>query len=112
MLRAILAVLLLFIATQARAEVASCYGTEHHQTRTAQGLPYNPWGMTAAMVKWHGQPVPFGTVVHVTNLRNGRSVTVRINDRGPYVRGRDIDLSLGACRAIGNSGVTPVSLSR
>jgi rare lipoprotein A len=48
--------------------------------------------------------------VRVTNVRTGQSVTVRINDRGPFVPGRDIDLSLGACRAVGNSGLAQVRL--
>jgi rare lipoprotein A len=88
----------------AHAAVASCYGRENHQFRTAQGKPYDPSLLTAAH-----RTLPFGTTVRVT-LRNGRFVTVRINDRGPYVRGRDIDLSLGSCRALGFSGVAPVSL--
>ncbi len=56
--------------------------------------------------------LPFGTRVRVTNLRNGNSVIVRINDRGPYTGGRIIDLSAGAARVIGvkHSGVAPVSL--
>lgn len=94
----------LFTAT-AHAEIASCYGREGGQTRTATGASYNPWGMTAAH-----RSLPFGTRVRVTNERNGRSITVTINDRGPYVHGRAIDLSLGACRAIGNSGLANVSL--
>jgi len=93
------------MASAARAEIASCYGNERGQTRTADGRPYNPNGLTAAH-----RTLPFGTVVHVTNMRNGRSVDVRINDRGPFVHGRDIDLSLGACRVIGSLGIAAVSL--
>ena len=89
----------------ARAVIASCYGNEHHQFRTAQGRPYNPWGLTAAH-----RSFPFGTRLRVTNARNGGSAIVVVNDRGPFVRGRSIDLSLGACRAIGNSGLANVSL--
>ena len=88
----------------AHAVIASCYGNEHHQFRTAQGHPYNPWGLTAAH-----RSLPFGTRLRVTNNRNGASVIVRITDRGPFVRGRSLDLSLGACRAIGNSGLANVS---
>ncbi|MGO9328025.1 MAG: septal ring lytic transglycosylase RlpA family protein [Steroidobacteraceae bacterium] len=55
--------------------------------------------------------LPFGTRVGVTNKRNGRSVTVRINDRGPFIRGRIIDLSPAAARAIGCGGTCPVALS-
>jgi rare lipoprotein A (peptidoglycan hydrolase) len=60
---------------------------------------YGASGMTAAH-----RTLPFGTRVQVTNLANGHSVTVRINDRGPFVRGRSIDLSTGAARAIGMTG--------
>ena len=55
--------------------------------------------------------LPFGTRVQVTNRKNGRSVVVRINDRGPFVRGRVIDLSTAAARAIGFAGVAPVTLA-
>jgi rare lipoprotein A len=105
-MRAILAALIFcLVVTSARAETASCYGTEHGQTRTAQGKPYDPRGLTAAH-----RTLPFGTRVRVTNLGNGRSVTVTINDRGPFVRGRAIDLSLGSCRALGFSGLATVRL--
>jgi rare lipoprotein A len=73
---------------------------------TANGERFNPHGLTAAHRK-----LRFGTKVKVTNLRNGKSVVVRINDRGPFIRGRIIDLSLGAARVIGlnKSGVARVS---
>jgi len=64
--------------------------------RTASGERFNPNGLTAAH-----KTLPFGTRVRVTNLRNGRKVVVRINDRGPFVRGRIIDLAYGAARAVG-----------
>lgn len=64
--------------------------------KTATGARFNPEGMTAAH-----RTLPFGTRVRVTNLRNGRSVVVRINDRGPYIAGRIIDLSRGAAGVIG-----------
>jgi len=72
---------------------------------TANGESFNPMGMTAAH-----RTLPFGTKVLVTNLRNGRSVVVRINDRGPFIKGRVIDLSLGAARVVGlqRSGVGKV----
>jgi rare lipoprotein A len=54
--------------------------------------------------------LPFGTKVRVTNRRNGRSVVVRINDRGPYVRGRVIDVTPAAADALGFSGLTSVTL--
>jgi hypothetical protein len=90
------ALIILFWPISAHAEIASCYGNEHGQNRTATGEHYNPAGLTAAH-----RTLPFGTTVAVINPRNGRAVTVRINDRGPFVRGRDIDLSLGACAVIG-----------
>jgi len=63
-----------------------------------------------AMTAAH-RTLPFGTSVTVVNKRNGCNVVVRINDRGPFVRGRVIDLSPAAARAIGISGLTPVSLT-
>lgn len=76
--------------------------------RVASGGWFNPNAMTAAH-----KTLPFGTRVVVTNLRNGRSVTVTINDRGPYVKGRVIDLSRAAASSIGmtGAGVAPVSYS-
>lgn len=73
--------------------------------RVASGGWFNPNALTAAH-----KSLPFGTRVRVTNLRNGRSVVVRINDRGPYIRGRIIDLSRRAAGVIGmrRSGVVPV----
>jgi len=76
-------------------------------TRTASGARFNPDGLTAAH-----RTLPFGTKVRVTNKRNGRSVVVTINDRGPFIRGRIIDLSRGAAGVIGmrSAGVAPVSV--
>jgi rare lipoprotein A len=76
--------------------------------RVASGGRFNPDGMTAAH-----RTLPFGTLVRVTHLGNGRSVTVRINDRGPFIRGRIIDLSRGAARVVGmtGAGVARVSLA-
>ena len=65
-------------------------------SRTASGEPFNQHGFTAA-----SRTLPFGTRLHVTNPATGRSVIVRVNDRGPFVRGRDLDLSWGAAAAIG-----------
>ncbi|NEP50867.1 MAG: septal ring lytic transglycosylase RlpA family protein [Moorea sp. SIO3C2] len=76
--------------------IASWYGSAFHGRRTASGERFNQYALTAAH-----RSLRFGTRVKVTNLRNGRSVIVRINDRGPYVRGRIIDLSRGAARIIG-----------
>jgi rare lipoprotein A len=72
---------------------------------TASGERMNSGAMTAAH-----RTLPFGTMVTVTNDHTGSSVVVRINDRGPFVRGRIIDLSPAAARVIGVSGVSPVSL--
>jgi rare lipoprotein A len=87
--------------------VASYYGYDGSGNRTATGERFNPEGMTAAH-----RSLPFGTRVRVTNTRNGRSVVVRINDRGPYIRGRIIDISVGAARILGmmGSGVAPVRI--
>lgn len=76
---------------------------------TANGERFDPEALTAAH-----RSLPFGTLVRVTNLRNGRSVIVRINDNGPFVRGRIIDLSRGAARVIGmlSAGVEEVRVER
>jgi rare lipoprotein A len=89
--------------------LASWYGEEHHGKPTASGEPFDMHALTAAHPS-----LPFGTLVVVTNLRNGRSVTVRVNDRGPFVRGRGIDLSYAAARALGSvgAGVVPVRIAR
>lgn len=74
---------------------------------TANGEAYRPHGLTAAH-----RSLRFGTKVRVTNLNNGRKVIVRINDRGPFIAGRIIDLSLGAAKRIGmiSSGVARVKM--
>ena len=79
--------------------VASYYGRRFHGRRTANGERFNMNAMTAAH-----KTLAFGTRVRVTNQRNGRSVVVRINDRGPFVRGRTIDLSRSAAQQIGMIG--------
>jgi rare lipoprotein A len=75
--------------------MASWYGKAHHRHRTASGERFDMRAMTAAH-----RTLDFDTVVRVTNLENGRTVKVRINDRGPYVRGRIIDLSSKAASAL------------
>lgn len=87
--------------------MASWYGPGFHGRRSASGERYNQNELTAAH-----RSLPFGTSVQVTNLNNGRSVVVRINDRGPYARGRVIDLSAAAARVLGmvQTGVAPVRL--
>jgi len=93
----------------AQAQVASYYGKEFSGHRTASGERFNPGAMTAAH-----RTLPFGTRVRVTNTHNGRSVIVRINDRGPFVKGRSIDLSSGAARAIamGSTGNVRIEVIR
>ncbi|MGQ9630665.1 MAG: septal ring lytic transglycosylase RlpA family protein [bacterium] len=76
--------------------IASWYGPGFHGRRTANGEIYDMWSMTAAH-----KTLPLGSEVRVTNLENGRSVVVRINDRGPYAAGRIIDLSRAAAQALG-----------
>lgn len=88
--------------------LASWYGPGFHGRQTANGERFDMHGRTAAH-----RTLPFGTRVRVVRLDDGRSVTVRINDRGPFVRGRIIDLSLGAAKKIGlnRDGVARVTLS-
>jgi len=83
--------------------VASWYGHPYHGRRTSNGEVYDMNKLTAAHLR-----LPFGAWVRVTNLDNGRSVFVRINDRGPFVKGRIIDLSRAAAREIGMPGVAKV----
>lgn len=80
----------------AQRGIASWYGEKFHGNPTASGEIYDMYELTAAH-----RTLPLGTSVMVTNLENYRSVGVRINDRGPFVKGRIIDLSYGAARAIG-----------
>ncbi len=87
--------------------LASWYGKDFHGRPTASGEIYNMYGISAAH-----RTLPLGTIVEVTNLRNGRTVKVVINDRGPFVAGRIIDLSYGAARRLDmvDDGVVPVRL--
>ena len=103
-----------FVYMSNLANAAACAGGPRASyywegRRTASGERFNPSALTAAHRTWR-----FGTRARVTNRCNGRSVIVRINDRGPFVRGRAIDLSLGAARAIGMiaRGVAPVKIER
>lgn len=93
------------VAAKSIVGVASYYKSGK---KTANGERFNPLGMTAAH-----RTLPFGTKLLVTNLRNGKSVVVRINDRGPFIKGRVIDLSLGAAKIVGlnTSGVAKVTYS-
>ena len=86
---------------------ASWYGPGFHGKRTANGERFNTHALTAAH-----KTLPFGTQLRVTNERTGRSVVVRINDRGPYAHGRVIDLSKAAAEAVGILGVGTVTLAK
>jgi rare lipoprotein A len=87
--------------------LASWYGKQHQGKLTANGERFDMHAMTAAH-----RTLPFGTVVRVTNIATGRTVKVRINDRGPFVKGRIIDLSAAAATALGikDSGIVTVRL--
>ena len=100
------AVILLATTSTAFAEsgVASVYSTKSGN-RTASGQPLNFSALTAAH-----RSLPFGTKVRVSNRKNGHSVVVTINDRGPFVRGRIIDVTPAAARELGFSGLAPVTL--
>lgn len=98
-------VVLACTATAAGADqsgIASVYS----YGRTATGEKVHAGALTAAH-----RSLPFGTMVRVTNRHTGRSVVVRINDRGPFVRGRVIDLTPAGAHAIGFSGLAPVTLT-
>lgn len=87
--------------------IASYYADDFHGKQTSNGEMYDMHSLTAAH-----RTFPFDTMVKVTNLSNSRSVVVRVNDRGPYVDGRIIDLSLGAAKVIDlvTTGTTRVKL--
>jgi rare lipoprotein A len=101
---AALAVTCLSASAFAETCIASRYG--YGGGRTASGERIDPNAMTAAH-----RNRPFGSHVTVTSHSSGRSVTVRINDRGPFVKGRCIDLSTGAARELGMAGTAMVSLN-
>ncbi|MGH6672590.1 MAG: septal ring lytic transglycosylase RlpA family protein [Xanthobacteraceae bacterium] len=90
------------ISASAQSGMASVYSGG----RTADGEHAYAGGLTAAH-----RSLPFGTMVRVTNTRNGRSVVVRINDRGPFVRGRIIDLMPAAAHRLGFSGLAHVTVT-
>jgi rare lipoprotein A len=86
--------------------IASWYGKQFHGKTTANGEDYDMFELTAAH-----RELPLGSYVKVTNLRNGEWIIVRINDRGPYVDGRILDLSYGAARMLNfYNGIEPVRI--
>ncbi|MBI3994598.1 MAG: septal ring lytic transglycosylase RlpA family protein [Nitrospirae bacterium] len=87
--------------------VSSWYGEPFHGRRTANGEIYDMHGLTAAH-----RLMPLGAIVKVTHRDNGRSVTVKVNDRGPFIRGRILDLSFGAAERLGMTadGTAPVAI--
>lgn len=87
--------------------IASYYGADFHGKKTSSGEPYNMWALTAAH-----KSIPLQTLVRVTNLATNLSVLVRINDHGPHLKGRIIDLSRGAAAKIGmiKSGTAKVKV--
>lgn len=93
---------------QTQSGIASVYTTKTDGFKTASGKRLNDGALTAAH-----RSLPFGTKVKVTNKRNGRSVVVTITDRGPFIRGRVIDLTMAGANAIGMGyGLAPVTLER
>lgn len=76
--------------------IATYYGDEFHGKKTASGEVYNKYEFTCAHRK-----LPFGTKLKVTNMKNKKSVIVKVNDRGPWVKGRIVDLSYAAAKKIG-----------
>jgi rare lipoprotein A len=87
------------VAPRSKVGRASWYGAEFARRRTASGARFDPASFTGAH-----RTLPLGCKVRITNLRNGRSVLVTINDRGPFRHRREIDVSFGAARALGMVG--------
>jgi rare lipoprotein A len=98
-----LSVIAIPMAASAQSGIASVYA--YDGGRTASGERASPGALTAAH-----RTLPFGTMVRVTNNRTGRSVVVRINDRGPFVAGRVIDMTPAGAHALGFSGLASVTL--
>jgi rare lipoprotein A len=87
------------VEAKSRCGIASYYGPGFHGRRTASGERFDSQALTAAH-----RSLPFGTRLKVTNQSNGRSVVIRINDDGPHIPGRIIDLSAGAFARIASTG--------
>ncbi|MEZ5827403.1 MAG: septal ring lytic transglycosylase RlpA family protein [Hyphomicrobiales bacterium] len=102
--------ILLTVAGSAQAAQtvgATWYGNELRGNRTASGEMFNPNGLTAAH-----RSLPFGTCLVVGNPRTGKSIKVRVNDRGPFTKGLSLDLSAGAARAIGMRSTQNVTMKK
>jgi rare lipoprotein A len=102
--------ILMLLTTSAYAEnlvLAAWYGNELRGHRTASGEMFDPDGLTAAH-----RSLPFGTCLVVGNPRTGKEVSVRVNDRGPFVAGLTLDLSSGAAQAIGMRSTEDVTMRR
>jgi rare lipoprotein A len=101
----------MMVAASASPALAQCGRASWYalHSKTASGERMNPAAMTAAH-----RSLPFGTRIKVTNKNNGKSVVVRINDRGPFIRGRVLDLSRGAARQLGfvKKGQTSICMAR
>jgi rare lipoprotein A len=109
MLVATLMLCLLHVSLRAEDCIASVYAigdASQPGTITASGIPLDDNALTAAH-----KSLPFGTKVQVTNKKNGNSVTVKITDRGPYVKNRCIDVTKAAARALGIAGLAPVTVA-
>ncbi len=94
------------LVSDARAESGIASHYNYGGRKSASGEIIRTDALTAAH-----RTLPFGTMVKVTNRRNGKSVTVRINDRGPFIRGRVIDVTPAGARALGFKGLVPVTLA-
>lgn len=93
------------ILAKSHIGITSWYGHPHHGKKTASGERYNMYGLSAAH-----RSIKLGTIVKVTNLKNHKSVVVKINDRGPFVKGRVLDLSYAAAKQIGVNGTAQVKI--
>ena len=102
-------IVLVLFCLNANCEVATWYGPGFHGKRTASGEVFNQNALTAAHKKFK-----FGTKLKITNIKNGKSVIVKINDRGPFGKGKDLDLSKAAFSKIANlnQGVIKVKISK
>lgn len=83
-------------AFETKTTLASWYGNQFHGRKTASGEKFNMYCLSAAH-----KTLPLGTKVRITNIENKKSIIARITDRGPFVKGRDLDLSYGAAKALG-----------